>query len=551
MKKQGFTLIELLAVIVILAVIALIATPIILNVIEDSKKGAAEQSVIGYINGIENSVLVSELDNNSLEDGSYNINELNVEVKGNKPSSGNVTLESGIVVDAVICMNGYRINYANSKAEVQGKCDEALVYNEGILNGTDPVLGDNMIPVTIEKDGTVKYADINKKWYSYRNKEWANAVVLSSGTYNVGDIIPEESIESYFVWIPRYKYKLFNVDNTSKDSKTYTIYTDVPSKAQEIEIVFENKETKESIGTKNGEYLTHPAFTSFDSNGMWVGKFETGYKGATSTSTANVNSSDSSKVIVKPNVYSWHYITVGNIFLTSYNYKRNLDSHMMKNTEWGAVAYLSHSKYGINNNIRMNNNSSFITGYSKTEQPTCGYTGTNEECNKYESTSLNQDGTYTKRYNTEIGYLASTTGNITGIYDMSGGSHEYVAAYMAGQLGSSGITPTDYDSKYFNVYNASSTATSYQYRILGDATGEMGAFTTLKSTGSNGDKTAGISSWYSSHANFVDFSNPWFHRGGDSTFGVLASQFHFHRYTGVTASSIGFRLVLTPQKSNV
>ena len=547
MKKQGFTLIELLAVIVILAVIALIATPIILNVIEDSKKGAAEQSVIGYINGIENSVLVSELDNNSLEDGSYNINELNVEVKGNKPSSGNVTLENGIVVDAVICMNGYRINYANSKAEVQGKCDEALVYSEGILNGTDPVLGENMIPVTIEKDGTVKYADINKKWYSYRNKEWANTVILSSGTYNVGDIIPEESIESYFVWIPRYKYKLFNVDNTSKDSKTYTIYTDVPSKAQEIEIVFENKETKESIGTKNGEYLTHPAFTSFESNGMWVGKFETGYKGATSTTSAQVNSNDSSKVIIKPNVYSWRNITVNNIFLTSYNYKRNLDSHMMKNTEWGAVAYLSHSKYGINDNIRINNNSAYITGYAKTEQPTCGWTNSNEECNKYESTSLNQDGTYTKRYNTEIGYLASTTGNITGIYDMSGGSHEYMAAYMAGNLGNSGITPTDYDSKYFNVYNASSTITSYQYRILGDATGEMGPFTNLKSTGSNGNQTAYISSWYTSYAVFVDSSYPWFRRGGRHDSGTLAGQFYFTGHTGGTDGYIGFRLVLTPQ----
>ena len=548
MKKQGFTLIELLAVIVILAVIALIATPIILNVIEDSKKGAAEQSVIGYINGIENSVLVSELDNNSLDDGSYNINELNVEVKGNKPSSGNVTLENGLVVDAAICMNGYRINYTNSKAEVQGKCDEALVYNEGILNGTDPVLGDNMIPVTIEKDGTVKYADINKKWYSYRNKEWANAVILNtSNTYNVGDIIPESEIESYFVWIPRYKYKLFNVDNTSKDSKTYTIYTDVPSKAEEIEIIFENKETKESIGTKNGEYLTHPAFTSFESNGMWVGKFETGYKGATSTTSAQVNSNDLSKVIVKPNVYSWRNITINNIFLTSYNYKRNLDSHMMKNTEWGAVAYLSHSKYGINDDIRINNNSAYITGYAKTEQPTCGWTGTNEDCNKYESTSLNQDGTYTKRYNTEIGYLASTTGNITGIYDMSGGTHEYMAAYMAGKLGSSGITPTDYASKYFNVYNASSTATSYQYRILGDATGEMGPYTVLKSSGSNGNQTSYVSSWYTSYAYFVDSSYPWFYHGGRCSHGVLAGQFNFSRYTGDTDGGVGFRLVLTPQ----
>ena len=220
---------------------------------------------------------------------------------------------------------------------------------------------------------------------------------------------------------------------------------------------------------------------------------------------------------------------------------------MMKNTEWGAVTYLSHSKYGINNNIRINNNSVYITGYAKTEQPTCGWTGTNEECNRFEGTSINQDGLYTKRYNTEIGYLASTTGNITGIYDMSGGAHEYVAAYMAGKLGSSEITPTDYDSKYFNVYNASSTQTSYQYRILGDATGEMGPFTTLKSTGSNGDKILYISSWYASFANFVGSSDPWFYRGGIYYSGVLAGQFHFARETGAASGSRGFRLVLTPQ----
>ena len=422
------------------------------------------------------------------------------------------------------------------------------VYTEKLLNGTDPVLSDNLIPVTIKDNGEVTYADITKEWYSYEDKVWANAVILEDGAnYNVGDTIQESDIQSYFVWIPRYRYKLFNVDNTSKDSKTYTIYTDVPSKAQEIEIVFENKETKESIGTKNGDYLTHPAFTSFESNGMWVGKFETGYKGATSTSAAQVNSNDISKVIIKPNVYSWRNINVKNIFETSYNYLRDNDSHMMKNTEWGAVAYLSHSKYGINNEVRINNNSAYITGYAKTEQPTCGWTGTNEECNKYESTSLNKDGTYTKRYNTEIGYLASTTGNITGIYDMSGGAREYVAAYMAGKLGSGGITPTDYDSKYFNVYNASSTITSYQYRILGDATGEMGVFTILKSSGSDGDKTSYVSSWYTSSANFVDSSIPWFVRGGHYAYGVLTGTFDFLRYTGTTYGYIGFRLVLTPQ----
>ena len=48
-------------------------------------------------------------------------------------------------------------------------------YTETILNGTDPVLKDNLVPVTIDTDGTVKKANIYTKWYNYENKEWANA----------------------------------------------------------------------------------------------------------------------------------------------------------------------------------------------------------------------------------------------------------------------------------------------------------------------------------------------------------------------------------------
>ena len=44
MKEKGFTLIELLAVIVILAVIALIATPMIMGVIDEARKGALERT---------------------------------------------------------------------------------------------------------------------------------------------------------------------------------------------------------------------------------------------------------------------------------------------------------------------------------------------------------------------------------------------------------------------------------------------------------------------------------------------------------------------------
>ncbi len=382
-------------------------------------------------------------------------------------------------------------------------------------NVSSPEIKGDLIPVTISNDGTVKYADTNSKWYNYCNKEWANAVILSSGTYKVGDIIPDSSIESYFVWIPRFRYKLWNTGTAIK-------------KAHSIEIEFETKDVSASTGSNNGEWLTHPAFTTFNSNGFWVGKFETGYNGATSTATAQVNSNDSSKVIIKPNVYSWRNITVGNIFLTSYNYKRELDSHMMKNTEWGAVAYLSHSKYGIGVEVNINNNSSYKTGYS-------ALPSTNQ--NIYQGKTGDGDK-YNKPYNTEIGYLASTTGNITGIYDMSGGAWEYVAGYVSGKPGSSGLTPTDYDSKYFDVYNASSTQTSYQYRILGDATGEMGPIQNYDSAYHN--------SWYADHSNFIDSSSLWFRRGGGFGNGVSAGQFCFGRYAGGAYGLIGFRLVLTP-----
>ena len=55
------------------------------------------------------------------------------------------------------------------------------------------------------------------------------------------------------------------------------------------------------------------------------------------------------------------------------------------------------------------------------------------------------------------------------------------------------------------------------------------------------------SSWYASHAYFVDSSLPWFSRGGNFSNGVLAGQFYFDRHTGASYGSVGFRLVLTPR----
>ena len=424
-------------------------------------------------------------------------------------------------------------------------------YTETILNGTDPVLKDNLVPIKIASDGTVTKADISKEWYSYANKEWANAVILKdeTKTYNNGDTIPESNIESYFVWIPRYKYQIFDEGN-------YTSLTGIQNKAQTINIVFENKDTAPSNGTTKGSYLTHPAFTSFDSNGFWVGKFETGYDKATSTSASQVNSVDTSKIIIKPNVYSWRSITVGNIFKNSYDYQRNLDSHMMKNTEWGATAYLQHSVYGSQTSVRVNNNEAFITGYASTTEPTTGQASSSTSTNRYESTNLGIDGTYTINYLNSNSSVASTTGNKSGIYDMAGGAWEYVMGYTTGSSigvgGSSGITSIYSDfftnsiyTKYWDKYT-STTDTQFNNRILGDATGEMGQFGNEKDPDNvNRQK----SSWYGDLAHIASSSSPWFLRGGNWYFGTASGAFAFGNRSGTTITDYSFRIVLTPQLS--
>jgi len=437
-------------------------------------------------------------------------------------------------------------------------------YNESILNGTYPVLEDSLIPVTIENDGTVKKADLSTEWYNYTNKKWANAIILkdesTKNNYKTNDVIPEDNIESYFVWIPRYRYKIFNEGNyTRRDS-----VSDIA--VQEIEIVFENKDTTISTGSTVGSWLTHPAFTSFNTNGMWVGKFETGN---TNTET-NVRNAD--QIQIKPNVISWRSIQVANAFYTSYDYKRNLESHMMKNTEWGAVAYLQNSKYGSQASIRLNNNSSYLTGYAAVKEPTCGYTNSNEECNKY---GTKQD--ITLPYNTETGYLASTTENITGVYDMSGGAWEYVMGVMLdesgvpmsgrnnlnnsgfnGNLGcptcdsdTSGITKITNgyewpDKRYYDTYIYSISDQDFTRRILGDATGELGPFAEVRYTGSNGTQTRYMGSWYNDQSYFIISSGPWFCRGGLINGGLNAGIFAFIDPYGYILDYASFRVVLSP-----
>ena len=552
MRNKGFTLVELLAVIVILAVISLIATPMVLGVIEKSKKSAAIESANGILDAAEKNMIESMLSGESKT--RYDLsNDNSLSYKGEKPESGILLIDDKGKMSIKAKINGYCVlkTYNGTTPTI---VDDSICegnYKETILNGTDPVLKDKLIPVTIKDNGEVTYADITTEWYDYENKVWANAVILvdsPSKIYSVGDVILESDIEAYFVWIPKYSYKLWDLGN-------YDSITNIDeSKVHSIDIVFGTNNTSdtkegecttpltsgESGNCEVGDYMTHPAFITLGVNGLWVGKFETGYSGATSALEAKVNSDDEKMIIVKPNVYSWRGINVSNAYNASLDYNTNLESHMMKNTEWGAVAYLHHSKYGSSTELMFNNNSDYLTGYASVKSPTCGNPGENEECNKYGTTS-----DITQVYNTKVGYKASTTGNISGVYDMAGGTWEYMASYMEGQLGSSGLIQTtiDANTKYFDIYSSSSSITSYNQRILGDATGDNGPFSLIEIIPS---KIYYSNSWYDDFSIFIESSNPWFIRGGHYKDGIMSGIFDFNRQTGSTNMAIGFRLVLAP-----
>jgi len=141
-------------------------------------------------------------------------------------------------------------------------------------------------------------------------------------------------------------------------------------------------------------------------------------------------------------------------------------------------------------------------------------------------------------YHTETGQKASTTHNIYGIYDMSGGAYERVAAYVDNgheNLSSNGQSILDADLKYKNVYVSSGDTQSGNYTANKNTFGDA-VYETSSSSGSN--------SWYSDYSYMPYASNPRFIRGGHYTYGTAAGVFTFHNISGSSNSNHSFRPVL-------
>ena len=533
---------------------------------------------------------------------------------------------------------------------LNGSCTDAIPVEPNA-----PDLDDGMIPVVISDTGITKtISKDDTSWYNYKKKQWANMVLVNSSSRSkylntTGVTVNEDDILAYYVWIPRYKYKIWSVDNESKTGQE-----------QEIQIVFENKndiayvpnagtscssvenpneddypdcygapysvtaDEKQKLITwfhsvilaevntnytleqattdvnnclnngscliqgleeelpfgklifsynqdnteqitptgtfietnktncavpQIGDYITHPAFwwdnnsdgileQSEILNGIWVGKFET-------TGTVNTPT-------IKPNVQSLRNQTISAQFTTAqklgtsvYGSTSKIDAHMMKNSEWGAVAYLSHSKYGVNREVYINNSYDYYTGRSGGNVG--GSTAINTVYTDQTSTDqFNTYGFYTwdgylLEYNTQnkttthdISKVASTTGNITGVYDMSGGADEYVMGYYSGASTTWGATSdgnyagfsSKPASKYFDDYTTTNPLTACNGEIC------------------YGQGLSEVRDWYGDPASFVYAYEPWFIRGGFFSEGAYAGVLSFGSLGG-GAGRFGFRSVVS------
>ena len=422
----------------------------------------------------------------------------------------------------------------------------------------------------------------------------------------VGTEILEDDIVGMYVWIPRYSYRITsgyhqnaagtgNIDikflkgTTDNYEGGEAIRSNVTNGADYVVHPSFTKDTSQG-GMK-------------ETTGYWVAKFEASSNTAeknnsniTSASSSSVKygggNTDTLEVTVRPNVTSWRAITVENIYKVCRNITkdgniqgltREVDPHMMKSSEWGGVAYLTQSAYGnkqgTDSSSGVWNNAYNECLISKGEDTGSNYGGVSSFAvtltgavgssrNAYtsyysEQTSITdknadsvtisfteyaQNGTTTAKtqtyykYHTTNGVKGSTTGNIYGIYDMSGGSWEYMADYLANGT----TSPVTYfkqnvDSKYKTEYQGSGATSSIEDRTAnynansnryGDALWET-------SNGANGQYT-----WNNDYSNFPYLGSPFFIRGGHFNGNSGAGLFSFGGATGGSSDNSGFRPVL-------
>ena len=515
---------------------------------------------------------------------------------------------AGVAIAAVVSDNGlfskiqqsasiYE-NKAQNEAEVISEFLNTVTDNMNLSDDWDDVAkvnspkidGTGLIPIILNDDGTFQELSVEEakttKWYDYadtsadgkRNtSQWANAITKNS----------KGEVTGFFVWIPRYEYKI-NYKNEENKSEGGSI---------DVNFIPTNK----TIATEG--YIIHPSFTNeknsnfanggWDSeiSGFWISKFQAGFAGGNNNVTvedSNITytglyeevdtfySADPTDYIeanvtkIKypvflPKTYIYNNINVGDCYNisreiqnSSYYGLSNLDSHMMKNSEWGAVAYLTHSKYGRNgeepsiNNVEMNNRILTIRGIS-------GYGGAevDSEVNKLTTPELTDNlNSLSYAWNTEIGKLASSTGNISGIYDINGGAWQMTAGYIPIQDENKKIN--NYGGTFANNEDGSVNIESNKYvsvyegseNLIESSVNKRESYMKEKNTVRKGEAIwetsisgSGIA-WNNDFANFVSYEQPFNLVGGYWFRNTTSGIFAFGSAVGGAQPGVSFRVVL-------
>ena len=484
--------------------------------------------------------------------------------------------------------------------------NEKKLQADGSWNTTkkvnSPQLMEGMTGIYWDKDGkeTEVTVDNQDNWYNYENQEWANAKTEDG---------------SYWVWIPRYAYKIESGRYTSNVGKISVTFLQGTSNKDENNSEI-SQDYPETTGAIMSAFVVHPSFTDGSEkgknnhfmngewdkeiSGYWVAKYPAGFQANTITnnngalSTAISNSSDtvvysekkytsyyadmttnalsqnltssgyaSQKIsypVFKPLTYAYNNISTGDAYTISKEiasassfYGLNstkTDSHQMKNSEWGAVAYLTQSRYG-RNGTEVNFNNYYTTESSPWRTAITGM------CTN--GTSGDKTTTLGNAYNTAEGVKGSSTANVTGIYDLNGCVWERTAAYISN--GNDNLK--NYGSSYANLtvnvngYQTLSTkwATVYPYNSSDSNTNNYSSYSGKKSTTYGfGDAVletsttgSGSTSWNGDYSYCPNTSNPFFGRGGNCSHSSGAGSFAFNDTYGGPYCDNGFRSVLVAQ----
>jgi hypothetical protein len=296
-------------------------------------------------------------------------------------------------------------------------------------------------------------------------------------------------------------------------------------------------------------YFLHPAFHfASDVPGFWVAKFLPSPTEGVETITGTCGTEDNvtTKTLkVIPDVNSWRCIDIGSSFKVSLELKNKeiygwqkeeIDTHLLTNQEWGAIAYLSKSKHGAHDEeVWINPNNNLITGCAG-------------DSRSAPSTSNCQE------YNTAYGQKNSTTHNIYGVYDMPGNSYERVAGNYNGLVGNNSFTKSEMESifpEYIIKYSTpeanrlNKIGMDYDKYVYGDAVYEV----SNNANRYDGEEWLGNpnGSWFTDISYQPRTSHPWFDRGGSYLQGVGAGMFRFSNSAGEVSPSASFRPSLVPR----